>query len=360
MLLNNTVVISAAGSRKTTYIVEQSLGNPTEEILILTYTIENLNQIKDYFIELNGIVPKNVKIQGWYTFLLQDCVRPYQSFVYPNQRIENIFLISGKSALFANKNDVKKYFLTKSETIYTDKISEFACRCNELSDGLVVGRLEGIYHRIYIDEVQDLAGYDFELLELLFKSQISITVVGDNRQATYATNYSPRYATFKGQNIIKLFKEWEQKRLCSIQERNECYRCNQSICDFADLLYPEMAKSVSKQIRKTDHDGLFLVSRKDLDSYLQEHRPVILRYKISKETECLEAINFGLSKGQTFDRILIFPTGPIRNYLKTGKLEAIGDKPKFYVAITRAKFSVAFLYDSTSCFPQIMRYTQKN
>jgi superfamily I DNA/RNA helicase len=44
--------------------------------------------------------------------------------------------------------------------------------CNEKSGGAVIHRLENIYNYIYIDEVQDLSGYDLDLIELLFRSKI--------------------------------------------------------------------------------------------------------------------------------------------------------------------------------------------
>jgi len=54
-------------------------------------------------------------------------------------------------------------------------------------------------------------------------------------------------------------------------------------------------------------------------------------------------MNIGLVKGRTFPRVLIIPTAPMLEYLKTGDPEQAGDKSRLYVAVTRAKFSAAFL-----------------
>jgi DNA helicase-2/ATP-dependent DNA helicase PcrA len=360
MPLNNTVVISAAGSRKTTYIVEEALAYKHKKVLILTYTIDNLEQIKQYFIDRNGVIPSNVRVQSWYTFMLQECARPYQNALYDKKRIETICFVQGKSAQYIKKTDTDRYYFAKTDKIYTDKISDFACQCDEKSGGLVIKRLEKIYDYIFIDEVQDLAGYDFEFLELLFNSTMEVTVVGDNRQATYVTNYSPKNAQFKGKNIIELFKLWEKKGLCTIQERNECYRCNQTICDFADALYPDMPKTISKQETVTGHEGLFIVRKKDVALYIETHKPRLLRYMVSKETVHLNALNFGLSKGQSFDRVLIFTTKPIKEYLIDGDLTKIGDKSKFYVAVTRARYSVAFIHDEQCFHEQVQLFEPEN
>lgn len=356
--VENTVIIAAAGSRKTTFLVEFAIDNPTKRIAILTYTIENYNQIKEYFFDKCGFVPANVKIQTWYSFLLADCVRPYQNFAYTERRIENICFVNGKSAMYVKKTDTRKYFFHNGKNIYTDKISEFSLQINEKSKGLIAKRLENIYDMILIDEVQDLAGYDFDLLELLLKSKISITLVGDNRQSTYFTNLSSRYKKLRGKNIVHLFKEWEKQKLCSIIEKNECYRCNQSICDFADKLYPFMTKTLSKNTKITGHDGIFIVEKSMVENYISIFKPQVLTYKKSSETQHLQTVNFGLSKGLSFDRVLIFPTKKIEEYLKNDNIATVGDIPKFYVAITRARYSVAIVFDGKPKSGQIIKYQQ--
>jgi DNA helicase-2/ATP-dependent DNA helicase PcrA len=88
---SNKVIIASAGSRKTTYIVKVALSNPDENILILTYTIDNIGQIRSYIIRENGFIPTNITILSWYSFLLQECVRPYQNFLYSDKRIETVY-----------------------------------------------------------------------------------------------------------------------------------------------------------------------------------------------------------------------------------------------------------------------------
>ncbi|TDD29176.1 hypothetical protein E1287_31465 [Actinomadura sp. KC06] len=56
-------------------------------------------------------------------------------------------------------------------------------------------------------------------------------------------------------------------------------------------------------------------------------------------------MNMGQSKGQTFDRVLIFPTSKLKTYLHTCNPADAGDRAKFYVAVTRARHSVSFVLD---------------
>ncbi len=359
----NKIVIASAGSRKTTFVVEDALSkSANSKILILTYTIENLKQIEDYVIQRNRVVPCNITIQSWYSFLLSDGARPYQNFVYDKARIPSIYFQEGRSAPYTKKSNIERYFFSSDGRIFTDKIAEFACQCNSKSNGLAIDRLEHIYDYIYIDEVQDLAGYDFDFLELLLLSKISVRAVGDSRQSTYFTNCSPKNSKFKGKSIINLFKYWEKLGLCNIEEKNECFRCNQMICDFADKLYPEMSKTKSLNIIITGHDGIFTVCEAELHNYIERYCPRILRDSAKTDTAGFPALNFGLSKGQNFKRVLVFPNGPIRAYLKNGDPNKLKDitKARFYVALTRARYSVAFFFDDKSCFKEICCFKRES
>ncbi len=60
-------------------------------------------------------------------------------------------------------------------------------------------------------------------------------------------------------------------------------------------------------------------------------------------------MNFGAAKGMTFDRTLIYPHGPLKKFLATGKHADAGKElDKIYVAITRARQSVAFVVNDNA------------
>ncbi len=345
---SNDVIIAAAGSRKTSILVEEALKVPQLKVLILTYTLDNLKQIREYIIRHAGLVPQNIFINSWFSFLLTDTVRPYQNYVYDKKRIKTLFFIQGKSTQWVMRANTEKYYFAGGDKVYTDKISEFACLVNEKSNGKIISRLEQIYDSVFIDEVQDLAGYDFDFLSLLFGSNIKTFVVGDCRQATYFTNCSPKNAKYKGKNIYDLFRDWEKEGHCTITERNECYRCNQEICDFADALYPDLPKTDSKNNGSTGHDGIFVISKEQVDEYVRQYNPKILRDTKRSDTLNYSASNFGISKGQTFDRVLIFPNGPMKRYLVDKNASNLKDntRSKFYVALTRARYSVTIVCDN--------------
>jgi ATP-dependent DNA helicase UvrD/PcrA len=167
---------------------------------------------------------------------------------------------------------------------------------------------------VYIDELQDLAGYDLEFLDLLFTSPIKVIVVGDPRQHTYATNQASKNKRYRGNSIV----DWLNQRqaICPIELRTESWRCNQEICDWADALYPELPRTASRNLDRTGHDGVFLLAAEHVSEYTKKYHPTILRWDKRADTQGLQAMNIGVSKGSTFDRVLIFPTNPITQYLE--------------------------------------------
>ena len=350
---DNKIVVASAGSRKTTYIVESALSIQADQsVLILAYTNNTLSQIRKYIIDRAGYVPPNITIQSWHSFLFSEGVKPYQNSVYSEKRIEQIFYPkdTGKfmqSLRYIPKTNINKYFLFDSKLIISERLSEFVMLCESKSEGLVFRRLESIYDVIFIDESQDLAGYDYEIVDAFLKSTINTVLVGDCRQATYFTNNSSKYRKYKGSNIIELFRKWENDGLCELIEKNECYRSNQYICDFGDRLYPELISTKSVGVEPTAHDGIFFITEAHVKDYINDFEPKILRDSVKTDTLGLAANNFGAVKGLTFNRVLIFPNGPIRKYLKDGVQEQLASitKAKFYVGITRARNSVAIVFE---------------
>ncbi|MEU8628974.1 UvrD-helicase domain-containing protein [Streptomyces sp. NPDC048669] len=340
-LHNNLAVIAAAGSRKTQHIVDCVLSDPTKRVLVTTYTNENLHQLVARLSGGTGILPSNVTVLGWFTFLLNECARPYQSAVLDEVGFIGGLDFLGKRSRFAGKSNPKRYYFDRHHGIFRDEVSAFAYEANRLSGGLVIDRLSEMYDHIYVDEVQDMAGYDLDLLDLLLHSSVGVTMVGDPRQATYVTNNSARYKKYRGINIAEWFTERVDR--CTVENRVESYRCNQAICDFADGLYPDLIRTVSKNSEITGHDGVFTIKPSEVVAYAEKYLPVVLRHNKNSNTQRLEALNYGISKGSTYDRVLIFPTQPMVKYFHTRDYEQAGDRAKLYVAVTRAKYSATFV-----------------
>lgn len=342
------IIVACAGGRKTSTLVEKAL-NSDKKILITTYTIENTENLQNYIISKVGYIPENITILSWYSFLIQHCIRPYKNWVIDDPKI-NITSISFENVpeeirkKFSRETNPKRYYLRSRELIYRDRAIDFVCQANSKSNGLIIKRLSRIFDYILIDEAQDMYGYDFDFINSIINNapNIDLTIVADPRQKTYSTNLGQ-----KRTDIMKWLKEINKNIPGAITVKTECFRSNQLICNFADLLYPGLPKTESKNTEQVEHMGVFIIENcpVKIGNYISAYSPKILRYNKNANTHGHSAMNIGVSKGRTFDRVLIFPTAPMVKYLQTMSINDAGGRPKFYVAITRAKHSVTFVID---------------
>ena len=120
-------------------------------------------------------------------------------------------------------------------------------------------------------------------------------------------------------------------------------RCNQAICDFASSVFPDLPPLEAERSNATGHDGVSIIRPFEVQEYYEEHKPVVLRDRRTTDTLGLPAMNIGVAKGSTFDRVLIFPTNPMRQFLDDGDASKLKAPERLYVAVTRARYSVAFV-----------------
>lgn len=349
-MCKNKLIIAAAGSGKTTYLVSNALKIKDKNVLVTTFTEANEEEIRKRFTVANGSIPSNVTVQTWFSFLIQHGARPYQGGVF-EERINGLSLVSGQSKKFTQEAKVEKYYFDNNHRIYSDKLSGFILKCNEKNNGEIINRMSRIYPNIFIDEVQDLAGYDLEFLKVLFDSLSNILLVADPRQGTYSTNNSRKNKQYQKSNIVQFFEREEIKECLEVDLDSLVtnYRSNQKICDFANKIFPDHVATNSGRNETTDHDGVFLVRERDIEEYFEEYSCCVqLRDKVTEKriNKRFDAINFGNSKGLSFERVLIYPTKPIMDWIKDNNSDLKPtSRSKFYVAVTRAKHSVGIVYN---------------
>jgi DNA helicase II / ATP-dependent DNA helicase PcrA len=363
---SNKLVIAAAGAGKTTFLVNRACEIEDETVLITTYTEANEIEIKKRLFEKKGYLPANIKIQTWFSFLLQHGVRPYQSVLEPSIHTASIgfYLTNQKSGIrFATKrgpvywgeDNFYEHYFTKNMEIYSDKLSKFVVKCDDVSKQLVSNRISRIFRNIFIDEIQDLAGYDLEIIKILFQSPSTVLLVGDPRQVTYLTNRSAKYEKYSN-GLIKEFvlNELGKKIDCEIDETTliVSHRNNQMICSYSAKLFPALPIPKACTCREcretqTDHEGVFVVNQDTIDKYLSIYNPMQLKWDSSSQCNPnYQSMNFGASKGLTFDRVLIYPTADMVSWIKNNKFQLKdAARAKLYVGITRARHSVAFKFD---------------
>ncbi len=362
----NRLIIAAAGSGKTTYLVNEAVARKGS-ILILTYTLSNEDVIKRRLIQKVGCIPHNITVQTWFSFLLQHGVKPYQGCLDESlfkKDVRGMLLVNEQSGIkyknkkgfavcYSEHTEVQGHYFTRDFKIYSDKISKFSVKCNNQSNGKVIERLSRMYDNIFIDEVQDLAGYDLELLKLIFSSVISVVLVGDPRQVTYLTHLERKYAKYQNGKIREFIEnELGKSIIYTIDDitLGVSHRCGQLICEYASRLYPSLPATSSCSCcacRSAKHQGVFLVKPDQAKEYAHAYSVTQLRW--DKKTIVLSnmsVMNFGEAKGETFDRVLIYPTKDMVKWVKDECTKlSNGTRAKFYVALTRARYSATIVMD---------------
>lgn len=372
MSKNNKILIAAAGSGKTTFLIEEAMKFRNERILITTYTRENEEEIRNKFISKYKCIPNHITVQTWFSFLIQHGVKPYQGTLNEilfSCKINGMVLNNGEYGYkfyskkynrwipYKEETEFLKHYFIGTNKILSDRLPKFVIKANKASSGEVIKRICRIYNHIFIDEVQDLAGYDLEILKLLFRSNSNIILVGDPRQVTYLTHHEAKYNKYKD-GKIKEFITNECKRpiSCAIDEctLNKSHRNNKAICDYSSKLYDinlyapiEPCKCECCRNHENHYEGIHLVKPDDVNNYLLRFKPIQLRWNIQKDVHAdYEVFNFGKSKGKTFERVLIYPTKDMESWIYNNNYKlTIGARAKLYVAITRAKYSVGLVTD---------------
>lgn len=365
------LLIACAGSGKTTAIVRESLKLTNKRILITTFTDENTEEVKRKFYEENHFIPDNVSILPWFTFELRHLIRPFQGKYY-DRKINQINMVNSQSGIIRKngkfiqipESKIGHYF-DGTGKVYSDKLAKLSLKTINESKGKTLERLKRLFSVIFIDEVQDLAGYDLELLKLFMENGFSVIMAGDPRQKTYSTHFSAKYKKYNNDKVAFVKDMCGKHCLTDETTLNVSHRCAPKIIELASKLFPEYPESKSS-VSTTDGE-IYFVTAKTMESFLEYHKGIVqLRYdsKNKQTSQNYPVRNIGVVKGRSYDSVLIFPT---KDMLK----EILGEKVtltaitrcKLYVALTRARYVLGIFVDektikeNTNC--KIMEWKPK-
>nr|WP_274615921.1 AAA family ATPase [Nesterenkonia sp. YGD6] len=339
--------MAVAGGRKTQTIVDDCRSHPEgRRILVIGYTTASQDELATR-IRAAGVHGRDVEVMGWFTFLLQHLVRPYLPLLYDGRRLAGLNF-DGDPGRYATGPG---RFLDGDNRAYKLHLAKLAHDVSSASNGGAIDRLEHIYDDIYIDEVQDLGGWDLNLVESLLKSKLAVTMVGDMRQALLSTNIrDPKNRQYRREKIFAWFQLMEKRKLLTIVQEPTTYRSNQNIATFSDSIFdPALgyAPTISASTDSHPHVGLFTVKESDASDYAERYRALCLRHSKAVAGHLdLPFFTFGAAKGRTVDHVLIYPTAKVREFLRSGvPLDGL-TACALYIGVTRAKHSVAFVTDA--------------
>lgn len=340
----NSVLIAVAGAGKTELVATQIANEPDlNRTMLLTYLTRNQVEDSARVAEKIRMRLGYPRVMGWFSFLLNEIVRPYSKLCWPE--IEVGALCTQIPNNFQYLQGDQRYFTARGD-VFSERLALVAVKVIDESKGAAIRRLESIIDAIYIDEAQDLRGNDLVVLERLMGSAIRVTVVCDPRQSVVSTSRSDtKYKQYRDEGIVDFFLAMEKAGNCKVYWKNETRRFTQQIADFSDAVIACARKfpSTVSNVASNGYSGLYLIDKKDIEKYALTHHATVLRInKTAGSFDGVEVANFGECKGMTRRDIIVIATEPIEKLLNKGKrFKSSESARKLYVAVTRAQQSVA-------------------
>lgn len=341
-------MLAVAGSGKTTYLVRKL--DETQRVLIITYTIGNTRNLKNSIIEKFGYLPNNIKLKTYFSFLHSFCYKPFLAdkvkskgiyWKFPNEKTRNL-----------ERSNVA-YYLLKGKWLYHNRIAKLLEEKQIILD--INKRLEKYYDSIFVDEIQDFSGHDFNLIEGISKSKVNVLYVGDFFQHTFNTssdgqtnkNLHKDFAKYSGR-FKKMGLELDETTLKS------SYRCPTPVCEFikTELGIEIHSKSENKSIIK------WISEESELKEIINNNKIVKLFYQKHYEYQC-HSDNWGNCKGLEFENVCVVINDSTLKLFNKNKLRDLNEqtKNKFYVACSRTMNNLYFVSQKQL---EKFKYIQKN
>lgn len=340
------IYVAGAGTGKTSMLREIALERCADQkVLYLTYTDANATEFCETVIRRVGHMPANIKVMTWFSFLLIHGVRPFPARGFTH-RIDRMLFNERepRNARGVRRGD-ERYYCPHPGVVYRSRLSDLAFLCDEQWNGEVVRRVCDIFGVILVDEAQDFAGYDYDLIQALMNQSREMVIVGDPRQQTYRTG-----AAAKNRGDHDIFDFFDKNSQYAIDDTtlSVTHRCSSDIISLANSLYDDYPPVTPSDNRSLDPRGrVETINLSELEKWDPSRKAQTVALIWDSRTavpEGFRVMTMGESKGLTFGDVLIFPTGDMKKWIvnKNSKLKG-QTKAKFYVAITRARGDLYFV-----------------
>ena len=209
--------------------------------------------------------------------------------------------------------------------------------CSDYFIDDIIKRIEKYFNYIYIDEIQDFASHDFNLLLNLIKTNCNILLVGDFYQHTFDTSRdenvnSNLYNDYD--NYINKIKNSDSNIKVDTVNFLKSKRCSKQVCEFITEYLKIKIESYNNHdsiIREIDDENA-------IEKIANDDNIVKLFYQNSKKYDMKNKDNWGNSKGNTYINTCVVLNKNSYEKYKKHKLNELpsSTKNKLYVALSRA------------------------
>ncbi len=325
--MDKTLILAVAGAGKTTEIINNI--KKDDKTLIITYTENNYNILKNNIIKKFKGIPDNIKIYTYFTFLYRFCFLPLKK----GFKVKGLDFNSNPNKYIKAK-DINYYYNRVSKKMYHNRLAKI---CSDYFIDDIIKRIEKYFNYIYIDEIQDFASHDFNLLLNLIKTNCNILLVGDFYQHTFDTSRdgnvnSNLYNDYD--NYINKIKNSDSNIKVDTVNFLKSKRCSKQVCEFITEYLKIKIESYN------NHDSIIreIDDENTIEKIANDDNIVKLFYQNSKKYDMKNKDNWGNSKGNTYINTCVVLNKNSYEKYKKHKLNELpsSTKNKLYVALSRA------------------------
>lgn len=327
--MDKKVVFAVAGAGKTSLIITNLTYD--SRALLVTYTRANEANLRKKVIRKFGCVPPGIRIYSYFAFLYSFCYKP---FCAAKMRTRGVNWDIPPANTQKLKRSKRSFYVDSAGRLYSNRIAKFFEQAKLLRD--INLRIEKYFDFLFIDEVQDFAGHDFNFLASLCTAQIQLLLVGDFFQHTYDTSRDGAVNRFLHNDFGAYVSRFRNIGLqVDAETLNKSYRCSPNICDFisTNLAIPLSSHRIDCTTVKLLQD----VSQIEEKFFCQE--TVKLFYQSHEKYPCFSQ-NWGASKGEDDynDVCVVLHSGSYESLIR-GELHKLNPQTrnKLYVACSRAR-----------------------
>lgn len=327
--MDKRVVFAVAGSGKTRSIVNAL--SQTRRALVVTYTTNTCDDLRRRVIGRFGHVPDHVTILTYFSFLYRFCYKPYLADAVRDTGIS--YKLPSQRSNACKADNINRY-LDGSRRLYhcrIGKLLEVAGCLDELP-----GRIERYFDDVFVDEVQDFGGHDFNLLKAMASARVSWNVVGDFYQHTFSTSHDSGVNKSLHDDYVRYQKQFQKAGFSvDLKSLTQSHRCTAPICEFISSRLGIAIQSASCGAGQVEE----VTSQSEVDSLCADPEIVKLFYQEHHKYECY-SMNWAAAKGlDHFNDVCVVLNKSSWKHYECGTLSSLAPitRNKLYVACSRAR-----------------------
>ena len=335
--MDKKVIFAVAGSGKTTMIIA---GLDLERrFLLVTYTDANLATLRRKVFEKFGFIPANITLLTYFTFLYSFCYRPVLAM---KMQTKGINFKSPPEATMKFPRHWDSFYIDPGHRLYHNRIAKLLDTKGVI--GEVSKRIEKYFDVLCFDEVQDIGGHDFQLLEAICGCNMDLLFVGDFYQHTYTSSRDGPLNKGLHNDYEKYKKRFRKAGLVvDMTSLSKSHRCSASVTKFIREHIGIEIHSHTERATEVSH----VTNQKEVDDHHACATTVKLFIQEHVKFGC-HSENWGGSKGQDHhsDVCVVMHQAAYKAYLAGGLREISPlTRSKLYVACSRASGNLYLAQD---------------